>query len=151
MGEFDVGHKSNSPTLTKIPNLKSKDNLPPFLMNFPQHLNSSLETPYLNQRRSYLVHYLGLITLITLDSGSFFKVNDENQLNFLENTLKQSISTLRFVIYSESLYPSCVKRDQSFNFKKSRLYWTPLFDKYDVSIFLLLLYGTSSTFSSFFG
>lgn len=131
VGEFDVGYPLDS-TLTYWSLVDDLSQLPMYLVGFPQHLNSSTEIPSVIDRSSYFVHFFGQFSLITLDSGCFFNSSDPNQINFLKSILESVVNSISIVIYSGSIYPSCVSENDSIMSNASRETLVQIFDQYKV-------------------
>ena len=85
-------------------------------------------------QRSYQMVKLGdYLSLILLDSDHTCLIEGP-QTEWLEDALKQSASCQRsFVVYHIPAYP-CVRRWTQGESQKIRKYWTPLFDRYNVTM-----------------
>jgi hypothetical protein len=135
IGSYDVGFEPNS-VITKTYRSTFGDiyYVPNWLLCFPQNYNNDLRTPFAMDRNSYLVHKFSSITLITLDSGFLIGQDDKYQLRFLETQLAAAQSGLIIVQYSESLYPSCITGEYTYDYKRGQEKWGRLFEKYNVKV-----------------
>lgn len=105
-----------------------------FLAAYPQHFSSSLDIPRVGLRNSYFKHNIGPIQLITLDSGAFTHSNSKKQIEFLIKCLDSNQNFIPIIIYSESLFPSCIQEYSDFDFKSAQKELLPIIDNYKIPL-----------------
>jgi hypothetical protein len=130
VGNHDIGANTNQNVV-----LRRTIHEPTFLHYFPQHTHNGM-VPSIYNRRTYFGTTIGdNIQILSPDIGQGVGI-DGDQLVWLEQQLSESKAKVKFIQYHGPIYSACSHSDPytKAGMEYGKKYWTPLFDKYNVTI-----------------